>query len=95
MSEGQIILHLSPCYVLIRISPAAADKSKRKSSLRSFFIRQLFIVHCALCIVHYFLIHPVAPRRPTISHSPSSFRIGRVVSASSRPTFGAVTSFQA
>ena len=43
----------------------------------------------------YFLIQPLAPRKLTTSHAPSSFRIGRIVPLSSSATLGAPVLSQA
>ena len=80
--------------------------SKIKPRSEPFFqwLALLFVIH----LLHGFFagfrvrhstsllrIHPVAPRRLTMSHSPSSFRMGRVVFLLSSATLGADVSFHA
>ena len=70
---------------------AGSGKTNKGDGCQAHLSPLLYISLFAL----YLRIQPVAPRRLTRSQPPSSFRMGRVVFASSRATLGADVSSQA
>lgn len=71
--------------LLKRMHTGPADRSVKSAGRFSPRVQSLSVLR----------IHPAAPRRLTMSQSPSSFKMGRVVSLSSSATLGAFVSFQA